>query len=298
MNQTTSRLVVEKPKSTPMFYAGVISLIVMFALQCSGVNNAYALDGDAENQCTGPNSENENKVDQNLNISFSVTNNGSANNNLNVDLNTGNNDIGNNTSVGDITTGDILLSSSQTNVINSDPAIAIPDLTDFEDVNINGFNGTTGPNSTNNNSINNDVDFAFNIENNAEVDNDYNLELNTGNNNIMNNTLVGDIETGNILAFIRLSNYLNSEVPCPILPPVVPSVVPPPYVPSVVPETPMYNIELPTIERALGAAPTEFASIPTEFFQAGSSLFNLLMGLLLSMYISSSVIKKLRKVNA
>jgi hypothetical protein len=192
---------------------------------------ASATESNLNNDTTGSNSENTNRVDQEGSFSFTIENYGDSENNINLDLNTGGNSISNNTVVGDITTGDVGIDASVENNINQSE-ITVPDMSS-DPLGVESENILTGPNSENDNLVNIDNKTNILIKNTSSTKNDIDLRLNTGNNEISGNTVVGDITTGRIRVSIGLVNNLNGKGTGPIAPPSDP--VTPPLGPAINP---------------------------------------------------------------
>lgn len=197
---------------------GASSLMVLFL----GVGSSYAsIDIGGGNECTGPNSENENIYDIGGSLDFRIDNRSEVNNELDYSLNSGRNLVKNNTCVGDISWGDV---SGDIEVIND---LSWEDMDiDFEeagDIDVDLVNDTTGPNSINTNEVNIDNSSNIDITNDVVFNNEVNLRANTGRNTISRNTCVGDIIGGdididatieNIAGFndISLPNFGDSSV--------------------------------------------------------------------------------------
>lgn len=80
----------------------------------------------------------------------------------------------------------------------------------YASVHIGGGNGTTGPNSENNNIVEYSSESRVEISNRADADNDFELSIETGDNSWHENTEVGDISTGEVEGDIVINNDLNS----------------------------------------------------------------------------------------
>jgi len=74
----------------------------------------------------------------------------------------------------------------------------------FASVDIGGGNGTTGPNSENENSWKIDSDLLVKIKNFTSILNDLDVDADTGHNDFKNNTKIGDIVMGDILGHINI----------------------------------------------------------------------------------------------
>ena len=68
----------------------------------------------------------------------------------------------------------------------------------YANINTDGFNNLTGPNSENRNRFETDKDLDVRVDNEVDVENDYDVEVETGDNRIEENTEVGDIMGGDI----------------------------------------------------------------------------------------------------
>ena len=80
----------------------------------SGIN----VSGDFTNSITGPNSENSNELNLDVDQDINITNHADIDNNTEITANTGHNDIGCNTVVGDVSTGSVTIHSTTSNVAN------------------------------------------------------------------------------------------------------------------------------------------------------------------------------------
>lgn len=76
-------------------------------------------------------------------------------------------------------------------------------------IDIGGTNGTTGPNSSNENEWNVENSMNIDISNHADANNDWDLDVATGMGDINHNTELGDISTGDIWGTIDVANNLN-----------------------------------------------------------------------------------------
>lgn len=183
------------------------------------------------NYNTGPDSENINAISQNNNTNIA------SSNNANIALNSGANQIGNNSIVGSIETGEIDAGLTFVNISNSQFAegsqvsastIDGSGLTNLDLTNnamygtsiplqgqSNLYNGTTGNDSLNINTLDQNNVIGILDNNNAGTNNDLIINANTGLNNVDQNTKVGDITTGDIsLAtnLINLQNFVNPNM--------------------------------------------------------------------------------------
>ena len=77
-----------------------------------------SIGGTFRNDTTGPNSENENKLEVDSSLDIDVKNEAKIENDVEIKASTGGNDVGNNTVVGDISTGGVRIDYSSTNVAN------------------------------------------------------------------------------------------------------------------------------------------------------------------------------------
>lgn len=76
----------------------------------------------------------------------------------------------------------------------------------YADVDVNGFNGTTGPRSINRSEVETNRDWRVRVENNERITRDFNTDVFTGGNEVNRNTLVGDQLGGDIDVSITGSN--------------------------------------------------------------------------------------------
>lgn len=167
------------------------------------------------NSLTGPNSENENLVDQNSALVIDLNNESNLDNEIDITAITGLNTVSNNTKIGDITTGDINLGVNLINLAN----LYLPNLILSADVwNVLGnyygdivipTNTLTGPNSQNQNLVNSNNNTDISIDQNADLNNYFNFNTNTGTNDFGNNTWLGDISTGATAIKSTLTNLTN-----------------------------------------------------------------------------------------
>ncbi|MFA5927395.1 MAG: hypothetical protein WCT32_04670 [Patescibacteria group bacterium] len=173
---------------------------------------------DLSNTSTGPDSTNNNTVSSNNIIKVVDQNNAEALNNLVIDANTGQNNIGGNTKIGDVTTGNINLSANLINLLN----VMSPNLTLTLDIwsvlgNFSGdiilSNGTTGPQSNNENSINTSDSTAISTTNNSTIDNVFNFQTNTGGNTTDSGTAIGNVSTGEAKVQSSTTNVANLDTP-------------------------------------------------------------------------------------
>lgn len=149
------------------------------------------------NNLTGPDSINVNDVNVDRNSDVRIRNEAEARNNLDLNANTGGNRVSNNTCVGDLSSGDIDVSASFTTNLNQGTNnLTIP--TSMPGVSVNFSNGTTGPNSSNRNNADIDMNRNICVENTATVSNNFDVDLNSGKNTIGHNTVVGNVSTGNV----------------------------------------------------------------------------------------------------
>lgn len=173
-----------------------------------------------ENTATGPESTNTNELNRENCVYVTSSNNSSIINDMTVNTNTGNNTFEENTVLGNISTGVANVKESIVNIAN---VIASPVYYIFNvfgkftgdlaglgiDPNYVLINELTGPESENNNTINQDTHTTLAMENNSEINNNIRINANTGRNYIGNNTMVGDVETGSINIGLNLINLSN-----------------------------------------------------------------------------------------
>jgi len=164
---------------------------------------------DLSNDTTGPQSENENKVEITFEQEVRIHNEARIENEFELAANTGANEVGNNTVVGDVSTGDIEFTSDVTNKANGSTSMDIEGAAPSSSVNVDLSNDTTGPNSENENTVEIKAEAELRVDNHARIENEYEVDANTGNNGVANNTVVGDISTGNIK--INFSTYNSAN---------------------------------------------------------------------------------------
>lgn len=185
---------------------GASSLIVLFL----GVGSSYAsIDIGGGNECTGPNSENENIYDIGGSLDFRIDNSSEVNNELDYSLNSGRNNVKNNTCVGDISWGDVSGDIEVINDLNWDDMDI--EFEEVGDIDVDLINDTTGPNSVNVNEVNIDHHANIDIRNDVVFDNDVDLRANTGRNTISNNTCVGDVVGGDIDVDATIENIAGTN---------------------------------------------------------------------------------------
>ena len=169
--------------------------------------------GDIEislaNDTTGTSSENHNRVELSYERDLRVRNHADIDNSIVLSASTGNNTVKNNTVVGDITTGDVDVTSDVSNTTNSSFDVDLSGYGTQSDISVDLANGTTGPNSSNRNSVEIEQETEVHLDNHADIDNNYTAEVNTGENKIKSNTVVGDITTGSISIEYHGTNTAN-----------------------------------------------------------------------------------------
>jgi len=161
----------------------------------TGLGNVATLD---RNLLTGPNSINENIVNADQSINLDITNNSRVTDSVALDLNTGNNEVSTNTTVGNVTTGDITGAVRFDNVGSRMVSFLNLGNAGNSDVTASLGNGTTGPNSVNENDLSANSTVNVAIENQTDVVNAFAATAQTGNNEVSTNTTVGNVRTGNV----------------------------------------------------------------------------------------------------
>ncbi|MEX0649465.1 MAG: hypothetical protein WD200_00510 [Candidatus Andersenbacteria bacterium] len=159
-------------------------------------SNMLDVDVMGENNTTGPNSENVNRYQINNRSSARVTNRANITNVVEVDSRTGKNTQTNNTTGGDITTGGVDVTVNHTATANSGGGGA--GATSSTSVGAGFVNDTTGPNSSNTNTLNVNNSSSTSVSNDATVTNVSTVDAHTGNNESSNNTEGGSIQTGDV----------------------------------------------------------------------------------------------------
>ncbi len=164
---------------------------------------------DLANDITGPESENHNKVEISYERELCIRNHADIENSIELSANTGGNTVKNNTLVGDITTGDVDITSNVENSTNNSFDVDLSDYETQSDISVDLANGTTGPNSSNKNSVEIEQETEIHLHNCADINNSYAATVNTGDNKVKNNTVVGDITTGSISIEYHGTNTAN-----------------------------------------------------------------------------------------
>lgn len=168
---------------------------------------AYMSGNYGSNNVTGPGSFNDIKIRNNMDLLVNNQNTAFVVNNVNASSDTGDNSASKNTGPGYIRTGNAALGLSVNTHVNDN----FNNL--FVGANGTGgntaWNGTTGPFSTNNVSINNTSDVGVRNFNDMVVLNNVAALANTGNNTADKNTLGGDILTGGAAAGVGVDTEGN-----------------------------------------------------------------------------------------
>ncbi len=167
------------------------------------------VDIDLANDTTGPESENHNRVEISYERELNIRNHADIDNKIELAAASGGNTVKNNTVVGDITTGDINITSDVKNTTNSSMDIDLDGFGTESDVSVDLGNNTTGPNSSNRNSVEVNQETEIDIDNHADIDNSFSASANTGDNKVKSNTVVGDITTGSISIEYHATNTAN-----------------------------------------------------------------------------------------
>ncbi len=172
------------------------------------VSGGPAASGNSgTNNITGPYSDNRNTINNaNTNVVNNV-NSASVNNSVNVTADSGSNVADYNTGPASVMTGASRLNVSVGNHLN-DSATGISAGAGGTGSN-SGFNGTTGPFSTDYNTINNTASATVNNVNSLDLSNVLFALSRSGNNSASYNTLGGTIGTGSAAAGVGLSNEGN-----------------------------------------------------------------------------------------
>jgi|GEM_PF-1621793 len=188
--------------------ARVLALASAIAMT-AGTSLAYAsVDVNGVSNTTGPFSENDNLFDVETNRSVDLENIGSLANTVDYAANSGDNIIDYNTTIDDVRGGNVDLSVRFNNDLNRD-GFAVPMNLDNNRVRADFRNGTTGPNSINDNELNVEKDSSIEVSNEASIANDLTLDLNTGVNDVDYNTTVGDVRSGNVDVNANIRNSAN-----------------------------------------------------------------------------------------
>lgn len=182
------------------------------------------------NDQTGPSSTNTNSQNSSTDTSSTTVKDATVTNDHNATLNTGNNSADGNTSVGQVQSGEVNGAVNVINIANSD--FAEGSSIGSQSVNAGSqdtivlgaaasrsalpgqlSNGTTGPNSTNGNVLQDSNVLDVIAINTARANNNTVVNANTGNNNLTNNTQVGALQTGDINLAVNVLNILNVNMP-------------------------------------------------------------------------------------
>jgi hypothetical protein len=180
---------------------------LVFALGAGGAFASIDLSGSSDT--TGPSSVNTNHWDIDNNSVVTVANVANASNGLSLSAGSGSNTVDHNTEVGDILTGDVSGDISVDNSLNTGEVEF--GMVDPSDISLDFANSITGPNSSNTNSADVDMNKTVNVVNTASIVNGVNLAADSGHNGISNNTVVGDMSTGDVNFDLSSSNTANAN---------------------------------------------------------------------------------------
>ncbi len=172
------------------------------------VSGGPAASGNSgTNNITGPYSDNRNEItNTNTNVVDNV-NTANVNNTVNVTADSGSNLADYNTGPASVQTGNSRLNFTVGNHLN-DSATGISAGAGGTGSN-SGMNGTTGPFSTDYNTITNTAEATVNNPNTLDLNNELFALSRSGNNSTSYNTLGGEIGTGNAGAGVGLNNEGN-----------------------------------------------------------------------------------------
>jgi len=174
----------------------------------TNITGGPAMSGNSgSNNVTGPMSVNNIGVRNNLDMLVDNQNTATVLNKVEADSNTGDNSASTNTGPGFIRTGNAVLGLQVGTHVN--------DI--LQDINAGAggsggnmaWNGTTGPFSTNNVTLNNSVDMRVLNFQDMVVKNNVEAESNSGENEAKKNTLGGDILTGDSFAGVGVNTEGN-----------------------------------------------------------------------------------------
>lgn len=182
---------------------------------------------------TGPGSTNNANINNNNNLNSNTSDTSTISNNLNYNAASGSANVGGNTSAGSATSGGTQTNGSLFNLANQSVA---GDNAMLVLVNVMGHwlggimnlpsgissallgsanatqNANTGPNSTNNYSVNNNNNADINVKNNLAINNNVRLTAQSGDANVTGNTQAGNATSGNAQIASNVANITNSVI--------------------------------------------------------------------------------------
>lgn len=177
----------------------------------AGTGMAYAsINVSGTSDTTGPFSENDNLYEVERNLTIDLENIADVFNGIDFAANSGDNIVDNNTTVRSVNGGDIRLSVRLENDLNRNSLSKVIPNTNNR-ISASFRNGTTGPNSINDNVLNVEKNSAVNVLNEADIDNNLILDLNTGVNDVDFNTTVGSVTTGDIDVTSNIRSSANTS---------------------------------------------------------------------------------------
>jgi len=205
----TGRNVVDNNTTVSGLLTGTVDVAFMHDNNLSSItpvmlplfNTGNEVNVDGRNLLTGPNSLNLNEVNTSSALSVDLSNNIRSTDNTSLDLNTGGNVADSNTTVGGVMTGNIAGRVQTQNLgtrMFDTLSLSNLGLGDQNGVSVRFGNGTTGPNSINENILTNSVSTTIEVQNDATIDNQMDVVANTGNNVVSTNTTVGPVRTGSV----------------------------------------------------------------------------------------------------
>lgn len=182
----------------------------------------------AGNSNTGSGSSNDASATVNNDLTFTTSNNATITNAVDYDLTTGENEANFNTGGGSIESGTATAQTAVANIANApanmlwlinvygacDCDLSALDPTKYvlNIISAGASNDTTGANSDNQATINQNNDVAVSLTNNGTVNNTVSVTANTGGNGASFNTGSGNIKTGDINVFTGIINLVNTTV--------------------------------------------------------------------------------------
>lgn len=183
------------------------------SVSTSGNSNSLELavngSGDyyAGNETTGPESENEAKVEVENEVDVTQENNASVSNNVGIDADTGHNKAEKNTGDGSVQTGDVDVEVSVVNDLNEN----VLEIDGLGSGDPSAVNDTTGPESENEAKVEIENDIEVLQENNLSVSNNVEVDADTGHNKANKNTGDGSVDTGDVEVDVVIENSGNSN---------------------------------------------------------------------------------------
>lgn len=172
------------------------SVAVMASFVILGLGSVLAATGEATNDTTGANSENEASIEVENKVKIENKNHTDVDNKAKAEANTGSNDALSNTGNGEIDTGDIDVALNIANILGIDDEYLAG--LGFDEWDIEVGNSHTGYNSKNEAEAEIENELKVKNKNHTDIDNKVCLKLNTGYNRANSNTGNGSVETGDI----------------------------------------------------------------------------------------------------